>query len=320
MYSRLLVPLDGSERAERALPVAATISRATGATVVLLRVIDLSRDIGVWGRVPAHALETMVSDIRVASQAYLGERANDSALQGLPVETIVDVGNATECVLDAAESRRVDLIVLCSHGRTGLARWALGSVAEHVARHAAVPVFLLRTASGPAFAGRPPDSEHRLRVLVPLDGSPLAEAALEPAAALVQALSSPSTATLHLATVLPPFAADPANMPDALTIEGAKSYLERTARQVRERHRSMVVTWSIAVELDFASGLIRVAENGQDTEDAGLLGGCDLIAMATHGTTGIQRWALGSITDRVLHATKLPILVVHLPQGAPHAA
>jgi nucleotide-binding universal stress UspA family protein len=83
------------------------------------------------------------------------------------------------------------------------------------------------------------------------------------------------------------------------------------------------VTWSIAVELDFASGLIRVAENGQDTEeaeDAGLLGGCDLIAMATHGTTGIRRWALGNITERVLHGTKLPILVVHPPQSAPHSA
>ncbi len=123
-------------------------------------------------------------------------------------------------------------------------------------------------------------------------------------------MAAPQAGALHLAMVLSPFAADPANMPDALVLEGAKTYLERIATHLRDAHSGLSVTWSVAVELDIANALIRVAENGEDAEGAGVFGGCDLIAMATHGAGGIARWVMGSVTDRVLHATTLPILVV----------
>jgi len=73
------------------------------------------------------------------------------------------------------------------------------------------------------------------------------------------------------------------------------------------------VTWSVAVDTDVAEAIIRVAENGEDAEGAGVFGGCDLIAMATHGYSGMQRWAMGSITERVLSATKLPLLIIRPP-------
>ena len=309
MYTRILIPLDGSARAERALPIAATIARASGASVLLLRVVDLSHDFGVYGMVPSPAIESVAHNLRVAAEAYVAECAHTELLRGLKVETSVEVGDAPYSILIHSEAWRADLVVLCSHGRTGLSRWALGSVAEHVSRHSRVPVLLLRE-SGPTLAGRHPDPEHLLRLLVALDGSKHAEASLEPARDLITALAAPQAGALHLAMVLSPFAADPANMPDALVLEGAKSYLERIANHLRDTHSGLSVTWSVAVELDIANALIRVAENGEDAEGVGVFGGCDLIAMATHGAGGIARWVMGSVTDRVLHATTLPILVV----------
>jgi len=72
----------------------------------------------------------------------------------------------------------------------------------------------------------------------------------------------------------------------------------------------LTVTWSVAVDADAAHALMRVAENGEDAEGAGVFGGCDIIAMATHGRSGLQRWAMGSVTERVLGTTHLPLLIV----------
>jgi len=100
----------------------------------------------------------------------------------------------------------------------------------------------------------------------------------------------------------------------------AKGYLSATLDHIREglvapaiADLKLTITWSVAVDTDVAEGLIRVAENGEDAEGAGVFGGCDVIAMATHGYGGIQRWAMGSITERVLTATRLPLLIVRPP-------
>ena len=76
----------------------------------------------------------------------------------------------------------------------------------------------------------------------------------------------------------------------------------------------MLVNWSVALDPDRANAIVRVAENGEDAQGVGAFGGCDLIAMATHGRGGLQRWAMGSVTERVLHMTKRPLLIVR-PAG-----
>ena len=108
---------------------------------------------------------------------------------------------------------------------------------------------------------------------MPLDGSKQnAEAALDPPLTLIKALThNRDAAAIHLAMVLAPFEADPASMPDGLIIEGARGYLERTARSLRERHSNLPVAWSVVVELDIAAALIRIAEDGEDAEGAGKL-------------------------------------------------
>jgi nucleotide-binding universal stress UspA family protein len=145
--------------------------------------------------------------------------------------------------------------------------------------------------------------------------------ALEPAVQLALALASPSTAprpALHLLLVLPPLDADDENMPEALAKEGAKSYLAGVAKRLEADHAGLLVTWTVTAQLDVASAILRVAENGDDTEGAGAFGGCDGIAMATHGYSGLKRWMLGSTTERVLQAAKLPLLIVR-PREQPSA-
>jgi nucleotide-binding universal stress UspA family protein len=313
MFTRLLVPLDGSERAERALPVAARIARASVAAdpapcLILLRAVTVPVTYGVMYE--GQALQwRLIRDETELAQTYLGALARADALAGLAVETLVKVGNAATIILDAAEDRRGDLVVMTSHGRTGAARWLLGSVAEHVARQSAVPVLVLPQ-TGPAPTGPHPAAEQPLRMLVPLDGSPFAEAALAPAVALAQALSAPERAALHLGLVLLPFEADVTSMPEGLALEGARTYLSRVAAHLRDTYPKLTVGWSVVAKLDAAEALMRLAAGGEDAGGAGAPSRCDLIAMATHGRSGMVRWALGSITERVLHSAELPLLIV----------
>jgi nucleotide-binding universal stress UspA family protein len=96
-------------------------------------------------------------------------------------------------------------------------------------------------------------------------------------------------------------------------LQRAKKYLDSITEYLRgsiAAQLKLTVTWSVAIDTDAASAIIRVAENGEDAEGSGVFGGCDIIAMATHGRGGLQRWAMGSVTERVLQGTKLPLLIV----------
>ena len=134
---KILVPLDGSRLAEVALPEAFDFGRR-GATVVLLRVVEPKR-------LPAaDPLETEVTAVREA-EGYLASIATRATLAGVPtVETSVWYGTVAESIIDAAHVREVDLIVMSSHGRSGLGRLVLGSVAETVLRGTTTPILLLR--------------------------------------------------------------------------------------------------------------------------------------------------------------------------------
>ena len=159
-------------------------------------------------------------------------------------------------------------------------------------------------------------------MLVPLDGSTLAKAAIEPAAQLVVALAAPGEGSLHLMRVVkPPIsqelrAASDHGIAESLEenkLHRAKTYLNSITDQLRDSllaNLNLSITWSVAVAQDVAHAIIQMAENGEDAEGAGAFGRCDLIAIATHGRGGLQHWVLGSIAERVLGATKLPILIV----------
>ena len=325
MFKRIVVPLDGSIRAERAIPVAARIARASGGSVVLLRVVSAATE--YWPNMisePTMRQVAIDADLTEAEK-YLSEVATLTTLDDVPTETVALYGSTASTILRVAHSTQADLIVLCSHGYTGMTRWAMGSVAEKVARHADVPVLILRE-GGSIPAGPHPDAARPLRALVTLDGSTHAKAALEPAASLIAALAAPAPGALHLVRVVQPVMAErEAQDFDALSsseqvLHKAKRYLSATAEHLHEgltapavADLNLTITWSVAVDTDVARAIIRLVENGEGAEGAGVFGGCDVIAMATHGYSGLQRWAMGSITERVLSATKLPLLVVRPP-------
>lgn len=323
MYKRILVPLDGSDRAEHALPVAARLARSAGGSLLLVRVAAIPVPYGPYLTSEAYIAEAIEAELNEAEN-YLNTLAHSELLVGIEIETQALFGAAAPTILSVASSQGVDLMVMTSQGKTGMKRWVLGSVAQKIARHSPMPVFVLHE-GGPLPTGPHPESQP-LRALVTLDGSALAKTAIEPAAQLVAALSAPTQGALHLMRVVkPPTAIEKGTLSDRESIERlkehalhkAKTYLDSVAGHVREgplAHLNLAITWSAVFDEDAAHAIMRMAEYGEDAEGAGVCGRCDLIAMATHGRGGFQRWVLGSVTERVLGTTKLPILVVR-PEG-----
>jgi len=319
MLKMILVPLDGSARAEYALPVAARLARNSGGTLVLVRVVSFATD--YWPAISSpypSMMQAVVNGELEEAAAYLEKVAASAELAGLEIITTARHGAAAPVILATATEYHTDLIVMCSHGRTGLAHVIMGSVAEKVARHTFVPVLVVREQVG--FPGvSPTEIAQPLRVLVPLDGTAYAKAALEPAAVVLTTLAAPGQRTaLHLVRVVEPVAEQKNEM--QVTQRGlsrARRYLSQTTELIREGYiapaiskQQIAVSWSVALDTDIANAIVRVAENGEDAEGAGVFGGCELIAIASHGRLGLQRWAMGSVTERVLHATKRPLLIV----------
>lgn len=329
MFHHLLVPLDGSPRAERALAVAARLARANNGRVTLVRVVPVSIDNAVHLLLSQAYFQSMTDTYLSQATHYLDQVAQFPVLEGIPVEKQALFGSVADTILWVVESADIDLIVTCSHGYTGITRWVLGSVAEKIVHYAHIPVLILRE-EGPIPASPHPDGTQPFCVLVPLDGSTNSKAAIEPAAELIAALAAPAKAKLHLMRVV----ASPTAQAKELEREErehrlhrAKIYLETTVQHIREglvapivKEFDLTTSWSVAVDTDVAGAIIRTAENGENIGGASVFGPCDLIAIATHGRGGLQRWAMGSVAERVLHATKLPILIVHSTESNSGAA
>jgi len=319
MFQHIVVPLDGSALAEQALPTAARLARSAGGWVMLLRVVKQPVEYAGGATfmiyTPLDTLERLMKEEEAEARHYLEGVAASPVLEGVPTRLEVRTGLATPMIVSVTESPKIDLIVMSSHGRTGLARWVLGSVAHNVVRSSSVPVLLLRE-HGPATAGPHPNVERPLRVLVPLDGTVVAKAALGAAAQLIAALAAPGQGAMHLLRVVKQEARS-GEVPDATTKEEclhkAKLDVQSVTSHLREglaAELKLSVTWSVTLDKDVASAIISVAENGEDAEGAGVFGGCDLLALATHGREGLQRWVMGSIAERVLNGTRLPLLIV----------
>jgi nucleotide-binding universal stress UspA family protein len=221
-------------------------------------------------------------------------------------------------ILAVARGSHANLIIMCSHGETGFTHWMLGSVSQHVARQSPVPVLILHEgAGGPTLLH--PEGWRPARILVTLDGSAFAEAALAPAASLSAAISAPAQGQLHLARVLRlPYDVRGASPEVDKAIADAQEYLKRMEQQLSEGELASLnlqVTSSVSIDIDIAGALIRLAEEGAEGENGEQVERCDAIAMATHGRGGLVRWVMGSVTERVLSATRLPLLIVR-PQKA----
>lgn len=308
MFKRILVPLDGSARAESALPVAARIARASGGGIVLVQVVNMLMEYGPYlGQAGIFTQETMEIELE-AAETYLRRVADK--LHGVETKVEAIYGAPALAILSVVHEQHADLVVICSHGHTGFKRWVLGSVAQKVVQHSAVPVLVLHE-GGPIPAASLAGAGQPVRAIVALDGSALAKEVLLPTAELVSALSAPARGSLHLTRVvkLPMHGQgkelDPIVREQAL--HKATTYLSSVVDLLGDGplgKLNLSITWSVTCDEDAAHGLIKLAEDG----DAA--GRYDLIALATHGRGGLQRWALGSVTGRVINSTKLPLMIV----------
>ncbi len=305
MFQQVLVPLDGSFRAEQALSVAARLARATGGSLLLVRVVNPPIDYsGGLSPVPLMTEQIVESEMQGATD-YLTEVAARPNLAGIESTTEVRFGFPAHQLSEAAQEHGSDLIVLCSHGRTGFTRWALGSVAHTLVHQSTVPLLVLRQEHALAQV----ETARPFCTLVPLDGSALAEAALAPALAVTEALAAPERGALHLVQVVKAFqSTTEQGFVSELNEEArrlARSYLATVAERVESTMtgRRLAITSSVELASDVASALLGVAEQEGP-------GRCDLIAISTHGRGGLERWVMGSVTQRLLDTTRLPMLIV----------
>jgi nucleotide-binding universal stress UspA family protein len=327
MLRSILVPLDGSPFSASALPVAAALAARHGATLHLVAaytpiVVPLP-----FPGAPTYDTrfdEEQRAALRTALQGYAGRLLAEG---GVAATSAVIDGDPAEVLAGEAGRRGVDLIVMTTHGRGGFDRAWLGSVADELLRRSPVPLLLSRPRGvqggedadggilGPvvdpaAVPVRPAAGAARLRrVLVPLDGSPLAEEILAP----VLRLGAPGETTVVLLHVVPvPQTALPAEETywtpgeeDAhrAARAGAAAYLERAAAPVRAA--GYAVETAIVLDHDPARVILREAA----TRDAGM------IAISTHARGGLARLRLGSVADKVVRAAGCPTLVAR-PRGA----
>lgn len=315
MFERILVPLDGSSRAEEAIPVAARIAHAFGGSLLLLHVVIPPVSTGKYSVPEEYPKRETDEDLAEANE-YLKTVALREGLSHIPIERQAIVGEIAPTILKAAQSLHATLIVLSSHGYSGLKRWMLGSVAEKIIRHASIPVVVVRGGQAESATGE----QQSVRVLAPLDGSALSEAVLEPAgklaAGLSHATSHPGLLQLLRVVALPSgygkFRSGVDIFYDTQMREDAKredeQYLQAVAQRLADAEWTrdqLTVTTTVATDPDAAEAIVKQAEAES----------VDFIAMATHGRGGVQRWALGSTTERVLHATRTPLFIVKLQHG-----
>jgi len=320
MFQCILVPLDGTPQAEQALPVARRLARATDGTIILLQVVGIPADYSTYSYGAQIAQTPMLAeDVLEAEQsraeAYMAEVQQSAQLAGMKTETRVTIGTAAATIQDIASEDHCDIIVMSSHGDTGFKRWVLGSVAQKVSRHSPVPVLVLHE-DGRAPESIFPDPLRPLRsimALVALDGSTFAEAAIEPAANLVAALAAPAEGILLFTSIVSLPAAEQAPDANEKTLDDTKAYLEQVAQRYAgmAKQFNLLMQTSIASGKDVADALVRAAEEGEEVDGKRLTGNADLIAMATHGRSALQHLFMGSVTERMLGSTKLPLLIVH---------
>ena len=277
----ILVPLDASPLAERALPYAAGLASIAGARLVLLRIPD---------RPPPGVRPSEIQGGAVSfAEEYLAEIADRFRALGVAADTSVPEGSgvAAQGILEAVRTREVDLVVMTTHGRSGLGRWVYGGVAHAVLAHCPVPVLLARAWLPPAESWPPTRSNHE--ILIPLDGSPAAEAGLSAAESLAHSLD------WGLVLYRAGAAKGPDDPPTGEYHAAAAGYLSFPAAGSRLPQRPRIV---VLTSPGRALGIM--AEQAE----------ASLVVMTAYGQGGPGRQLLGSVTDFVLRSGTTPLVIL----------
>jgi nucleotide-binding universal stress UspA family protein len=300
MASRILVPLDGSSLAEQALSWAVTLARGLGAELRLLRAVWIVPDVLELLDESTENMEAIAQQLEADARDYLGAVAEQLRDLGFTAHYVVRRGPAAEAILDYSLQTDVGYVVMATHGYSGLRRWTHGSVAERVLQTARLPLLLVRPGEKDVEQDWQQPAQCR-RILVPLDGSARAEKILPAVIPVAQAMGSElilfQVPVAHVSGWMTGDWYLPVQGIVDTAEEDAETYLDTVAGQLKEQGLEATTATAIG---SMASCIVEYAEAHD----------IDLVAMCTHGRTGLARWALGSVADRVLRAGSTPILLV----------
>lgn len=286
---RILIPLDGSELSERVFPWARLFKAAMPEVEIeLLRCFEPPGSIYLIPELAVPAT-TMYSegDLSSAMSDYLKQKVDELGIEG--TVTTVAVADPASEILERGES--ANMILMASHGRGGLGRWLLGSVATKVARGTTVPVLVVSGKCMAADAEHPPKME---KIMVAYDASPAAERAVYRAGSLARGFG----AVLHVYKGVSQVA-----MHHQVVAEANKANLVRATESTQALAKSLqgVKTQVEVREVTVSTGIVEYADEVS----------ADLIVIGSHGKGGLARWMIGSETEQVLHEAHCPVLVTH---------
>ena len=297
MFKHLLVPLDGSKLAEAVLPAARAWAERLHARLTLLHITEKNAPAKIHG-------EHHLASTREA-ETYLAALAATLARPGLAVQWHVHEAEASvaQMIVDQAAELKTDLIVLNTHGSSGLREKLLGSIAQHVLREGTVPVLLIRPQRDTLPGERP-----ILSILLPLDGERVHETALPIALELAEALG----ATIHLLNVAPTVETltGQDSVPGVVMPNAMRAVLDLAQRGGVEYLQRVRATIALATTADVARGdpAKMIAALAQKVN-------ADLIIMATHGRMGLDAFWSASVAPKVLHEVVAPLLLVRAAEA-----
>ena len=297
MFGRMLIPLDGSKTAEDVLPYARRLAADARVAVELLGVVEMAEIAEDIASNQAAYAGALVREAVRNSTEYLEKLAQ--TFHNGKVRCNVQQGRPEDIIIAAASADRATLIAMATHGRSGVTRWLLGSVTEKVLRGTVNPLLVVR-----APGNSKTDGEAALRsVIVPLDGSDVAETILSPVAALARALDLQVLLIRVYGLPLPTYGGDDYYVPDYLELKDqirdeAEGYLNSRANLLRAQGVAEVST--VVIEGSAADAIIDLARKTPD----------NLVALSPHGRSGLQRWVLGSVTEKVVRHSQDPVLIV----------
>jgi nucleotide-binding universal stress UspA family protein len=298
MYKKILIPLDGSKTAEKVLPHARYLAGKINASVELLAVVDIAEMAIHIPAEKAQFLDAMFENGMRSSETYL--RGIAATFPGVKVDCTVEKGGAEETIIKKGETDRTMLIAMATHGRSGLNRFLLGSVAEKVLRGSVNPLLLVRATEEAKSEGETAFKT----VIVPLDGSELAESVLPTVTSVAKELSLEVLLFRGYHIPYNAYAGDEGyyagNYDDLINgvRDEANAYLAKKVAEIKKLGVGKVS--SVSAEGFAGDEIIAL---GRKTPDS-------LIAMCSHGRSGVKRWVLGSVTETVVRHTADPLLVV----------
>ncbi|HEX9128980.1 MAG TPA: universal stress protein [Gemmatimonadaceae bacterium] len=305
MYKVIMVPTDGSGFDREAIRVALRIAEGSDAKVRLVRVLATGSFFGMAATAEGTAIaaEVVRSERDTALSELYALAAECRVASTASITVDLHAGPIGDVLKGYAQRHDVDLIVISTHGRSGIARLSLGSVTDSLIRHTTIPVLVVKP---PTSYLNPHVIEAFRRIVVPLDGSTLAEQILP----RVLELAKLEDAEITLLNVLLPHSYSQKEIVDPnlpwwdKDISQAQAYLFRIAARLRRNH--VAVTTDIVIGENVASSIGDFASRER----------ADLIAIATHGRGGLARMIRGSVADAIMHSARMSMLVFKPDQVA----